>query len=326
MKYLRIHSIDPAYNLALEEQLFLEMEPDQPGWFLIWQNGPSVIVGRHQNTVEEVNGKFVKEMELPVVRRSTGGGAVFHDLGNVNFSCIVPVKTGEDTGFGRFLKPVVAALHDVGVKAEFSSRNDITVDGKKFSGSAQRRNGNVMLHHGTLMYNLDMSMLGRVLAGNPDKYQSKGVASHRSRVVNLKEVLPVEVTVEKLMDALRQRCSDGEGKVSKETQARAEALAESKYRSWAWNYGQSPRFGSKERARFPWGAVELCLNVEQGRISTCRIQGDFFAMRDVEELEKTLLGLEHKPETVRAALEKTPLDQYFLGCDPAVMLDFLSKT
>lgn len=214
MLALRIDSLDPCFNLALEETLFNALEPGRPGWFLIWRNGPSIIVGRHQNTLEEINEDFVRAAGLSVVRRPTGGGAVYHDEGNINFSFLTVVDKNRPPSFADFLSPIVGALADLGVTARFSSRNDITVEGRKISGSAQRRSGSRMLHHGTMMVDLDAGILGKALTGNPDKYRSKGVASHKSRVANLREFLPPDwsrdTCMTRVIDAMARRCATGE--------------------------------------------------------------------------------------------------------------------
>ena len=189
MYALRLDSTDPAFNLALEETLFESLSPENPSMFLIWRNAPAVIIGCHQNTAEEVNEVFCREHGIAVVRRPTGGGAVYHDLGNVNFSFLVWVEKSRLAGFDEFMRPMVAALRDLGVDAAYTSRNDITVDGRKVAGTAQRRSGQRMLHHGCLLVDVDTSVLSGALAADPEKFHSKGVASHRARIANLREFL-----------------------------------------------------------------------------------------------------------------------------------------
>lgn len=330
MLALRINSLDPAYNLALEECLFDALKPGDPGCFLVWRNGPSIIVGRHQNTLEEINEEFIRESGIPVVRRGTGGGAVYHDEGNLNFSFLLTLGKNEKADFAPFMRLMVDALADLGIAAELSSRNDITVDGRKISGSAQRRSGEKLLHHGTMLVDLDMSVLGRALTGNPDKYRSKGVASHRSRVANLREFmapgLDRDSCLRMVTDAVVKRCADGEAALPPALEARAQELAETKYRSWDWNYGKSPAFTTRLRERFPWGAVECLLDVKNGLVRSCRIFGDFFSSHEIADIERVLTGARFLQDDMRAALARLPypLEEYFTGAREEEVAAFLT--
>ncbi len=330
MQALRIASLDPAYNLALEECLVDTLKPGDSGWFLVWRNGPSIIVGRHQNTLEEINEEFTRAKGIPVVRRGTGGGAVYHDEGNLNFSFLTTLGRNEKAEFAPFMQLVVEALGDLGITAELSSRNDITVEGRKISGSAQRRSGEKLLHHGTMLVDLDMSVLGSALTGNPDKYRSKGVASHRSRVANLREfmdpALDRNACLRLVTDAVVKRCADGEAALPPGLEAKARALADTKYRSWDWNYGKSPAFSTRMRERFPWGAVDCRLDVKNGVVQSCRIFGDFFSSRDTADIEQILIGVRLMPEDIRAALARLPcsLEEYFTGASADEAAAFLA--
>lgn len=330
MQALRIQSLDPAYNLALEQCLFDDLKQDDPGWLLIWRNGPSVIVGRHQNTLEEINEAFVREKNIPVIRRETGGGAVYHDEGNLNFSFLTSLKKNERADFAPFMRLMVDALADLNIKAEFTSRNDITVAGRKVSGCAQRRSGEKVLHHGTMLVDLDMSVLGRILTGNPDKYRSKGVSSHRSRVANLREFMAPELDrdtcLAMIADAMIARCADGEALLPTETASRVGELADRKYRTWEWNYGKSPAFTTRIRERFPWGAVDCRFDVQNGIIRACRIFGDFFSSRNVADIENILTGTKFTADDIRAALTRLPypLEEYFTGAPGEEVAAFLS--
>ncbi|MDD2967798.1 MAG: lipoate--protein ligase [Desulfovibrionaceae bacterium] len=325
MLALLLEQHDPCLNLALEEHLFRSLQPDDEGWFLLWRNAPSLIVGRHQNTVEEVNQQLVQRHALPVVRRNTGGGAVYHDLGNVNFSFLHTAKQAGSLDFSLYLKPVVAALAAVGIQASFSSRNDLTAAGRKFSGSAQMRHGNKVLHHGTLLVDLDLDMLGAVLTGAPDKYQSKGIASVRSRVVNLSDIWPAGCSIEAVQQSLLQHCATGQGALPCGALEAAEQLAAEKYRTWAWNYGKSPAFTTQYRQRFAWGAVECRLAVRHGRIESFDIFGDFFAEKELDSLCAQLQGIAFTPAALHAALAPLPLEQWFTGCDAGIMRHFLAE-
>lgn len=327
MLALAFPGTDAAFNLALEEALFESLSPENPGYFLIWRNAPAVIVGRHQNSAEEVDADFCQKNGIRIVRRSTGGGTVYHDLGNVNFSFLLWVDKNRLANFEEFMDPMVLALHDLGIEAESSSRNDIAVDGRKVAGTAQRRDGQRMLHHGCLLVDADAAMLGRALAADPEKFQSKGVASHRARVANLREFLPAGLSREDyarlVIDAMKKRCARAEGRIPEAVLARAEVLAQEKYRSWDWTWGRSPRFTQKLRRRFPWGRLECLLDVQGGVIRSCRICGDFFALRDVEELEALFSGLKADPASLREALADVPVEHWFAGAERAPLLALL---
>lgn len=322
---IRLHTTEAAFNLALEDCLLDALGRDAAlgkGVFLLWRNAPSIIVGRHQNTAQEVNAALVSALGLPVVRRMSGGGAVYHDLGNLNYSFIVPQEADAGAGFGAFLRRMCAALAALGVPATPSGRNDLVCEGRKISGSAQVRRQGKVLHHGTLLVDVDLQRMDAVLAGNPDKFHSRGIASVRARVRNVAELLPPGVGMAEVQAALLAQCAAAPLELPTALLERAETLAREKYRTWAWNYGASPPFDHRYRKRFPWGAVELCLRVEHGVITACRIHGDFFASDDVAALEARLCGVRHSPDALDAALRGVPWQDYFTGCDPEAMRAF----
>lgn len=327
MYALRMETTDPSFNLALEEVLFESLSKENPGIFLIWRNAPSVIVGCHQNTAEEVDASYCEEHGINVVRRPTGGGAVYHDLGNVNFSFLVWTEKKRLAGFEEFMEPMVLALRDLGINAEYTSRNDITVEGRKVSGTAQRRSGQKMLHHGCVLVDVDTSVLSLALRADPEKFQSKGVSSHRARVANLREFLPADLSSEECMDrvisAMASRCAEEERLLAPELREKAEALAEAKYRSWEWNWGQSPAFTEKRRRRFSWGKLECLLDVKNGIIAGCRLYGDFFALRDMRELEERLAGQKADHASMRKALNAIPVESWFSGAEREELVSFL---
>ena len=308
--------LDPALNLALEEQLCLSLPEGHPGWFLLWQNGPSVIVGRHQCTMDEVNMPFVTARNIPVVRRMTGGGAVYHDTGNLNFSLISHAGAITDGGrldFGRFLGPVVAALARLGVDARLSGRNDLEVDGRKISGSGQRVWRGRVLHHGTLLVRADVDTMMAVLTPDEAKIRAKGVASVRSRVTNIADHWRRGTTLDDLRRELVAACADGQGTPSAEDMAAATALAETKYRRWDWNFGASPPYTEERKQRFPWGTVRVRLDVARGVVRHCRIEGDFFATGDVATLETRLTGCSREPQAMKQVLAGIRWHEWFSG-------------
>ncbi len=325
MYFIENASNDPSYNLAFEEYAFRNVDRLGEGALLLWVNGPSVIVGRFQNTAQEVNAAYAAEHGIHVVRRITGGGAVYHDLGNLNYSFIVPNRSQNAIDFARFALPVVEFLRALGVPAELSGRNDLTVDDMKFSGTAQHTTPRATLHHGTLLFDVDMTMLERVLNVDQTKYESKGLKSVRSRVTNLAPYLRAVcpgITIESFKEALgaRMRCESFafEGADF----AAIEELRARKYASWEWNWGESPAFSIRKARRFAWGKLEAWLDVREGRIATCRFYGDFFGA-GTEALEEALAGVPYERGCVGAILGAAGVDRIFFGSSDDEILELL---
>jgi lipoate-protein ligase A len=316
-------STKPQYNLALEEYLCLRAASNGERFFMLWQNEPSIIVGRFQNTLEELDAAFAEERGIHVVRRNSGGGAVYHDLGNVNYSFVMP--DSGDFDFTFFTAPIIRALAVLGVEAESSGRNDLAVGGKKVSGGAQYRRGGVTLHHGTLLYDADLDVLSRALRPSRDKFQSKAVKSVRSRVGNIKpflrDPLPVGEFQARLQSAVEGltpfTLDDG---ALKEVQK----LEKEKYSAWEWNYGASPRFTERKKARFSWGGIEAFLVVKEGRITECSFRGDYFGSGDYAPLLSRLAGCLYKGESVTQALEGLDVHEMFAGASAADLAALLS--
>lgn len=325
MKALVVDTTEPAYNLALEEVLFDTIDEKGEGLFLLWRNAPSIIVGRHQCTGEEINAEFVERRGIPVVRRNTGGGAVYHDLGNLNFSFIELAPGEGRVDFARYLTPICAALRKLGVEAQISGRNDLEVAGRKISGSAQRIQGGKVLHHGTLLAELNFEDMAEALRVEPEKYLSKGVPSVRARVANIAEFCPRANLMDDLRAALTKACAERRAELDPDVRERAEALAASKYRVWDWNYGASPPFTFRRKERFPWGSVDMRLDVRKGVVASARVHGDFFSTADVGELERRLIGLRHEPAVMAKALDDAPWASWFSGCDPERMREFFLR-
>lgn len=324
MYYIEGQSTDPTFNLAVEEHLYRTIDQGHPGYFLLWQNRPSIIVGRFQNTAQEVNRAFAEEHGIAVVRRISGGGAVYHDLGNINYTFIVPNNEGSPFDFARHARPVVDALAALGVTAEFNSRNDLAIDGKKFSGSAQHMDRRRLLHHGTLLFDSDLSVLARALQVDDEKFTSKGFKSVRSRVTNILPCLPVPLSLEDFMEALRNSLSGTETvTLTKDHREAVTALQREKYASWEWNWGASPDFSERKVRRFPWGKVEALLNVRNGVIEQARFFGDFFGQENREELELQLAGCPYREKELRKKLEGFPLERFFRGVEREEFIDFL---
>lgn len=321
MRFVGEVSHDPAFNLALEEQLF--RSPPDGGVFMLWRNDPSVIVGRFQNTAGEVNRPFVRERGIRVVRRMTGGGAVYHDLGNVNYSFILPCE-GDAFDFARFARPVVEAIARLGVRAEISGRNDLCAEGRKVSGSAQHSDGRNLLHHGAILFDTDLSVLEGALRVDEGKFASKGFASVRSRVADLLPLLPSPVTVEEFMEALRGCAPEAlPMEIEPWRVSEVERLRDEKYDRWEWNWGESPRFTERKERRFPWGRVEALLEVSSGVIVSARFFGDYFGPDNRDMFERALEGRTYREDSLREALAAFPPGMHFNGASAEEFLDFL---
>ncbi len=295
----------PALNLAAEEYLLKSFDEEV---FFLWRNAPSIIIGKNQNAYSEIDINYVKEKNITVVRRQTGGGAVFHDLGNVNFSYITSYYEGEDISFERFTRPVCGFINTLGAKAEFAGRNDIVIDGQKISGNAQTVWKNRLLHHGTLLFDANMTDLSKALTVNPLKIQSKGIKSVRARVTNIAAHITEKITVEQFMLRLFEftlRSSENARiyRFTKEDMEQIEALSKAKYACWDWNFGENPSYSFKKSAKYTAGIIEIGMNIENERIKEISIKGDFFASGEISVLEERLKGLPHKEEEIRKALK-----------------------
>ncbi|MCM3748281.1 lipoate--protein ligase [Paenibacillus pasadenensis] len=314
---------DPSLNLALEEYVLRHLPADND-YLLFYINEPSIIIGKNQNTLEEINEDYVQERGLHVVRRLSGGGAVYHDHGNLNFSFITKDDGESFRNYRKFTQPVIEALHSMGVEAELSGRNDIQVGERKISGTAQFATRGRMYTHGTLLFQSDISHVAAALKVNPEKFKSKSTKSVRSRVANISEFLLEPMTVEQFRSRLLGFLYKGEPVQTYElTEADWEGvrrIAEERYRSWDWNYGRSPEFNMRQVKRLSAGTYDVRLNVAQGRIERASIYGDFFGTAEVSELEELLAGIRYEPGSVREALAGVELTPY-LG--PVELEEFL---
>ena len=318
MKYIVNNSNDPRYNLAFEEYCFkhLDIKKDEE-YIILWINGPAIIVGKNQNTLEEVNQQYIEENNIQVVRRITGGGAVYHDLGNLNFSILTLASDNQRIDFRKYNIPIVEALGKLGINAELSGRNDMTIDGKKFSGIAQSVWKSRVLNHGTLLFDTDLEVLTKALNVKQDKIASKGIKSIRSRVTNIKPYMTDKGDIYKFKEVLlntmfeKENSKPVEYKLSEEDLVNIDTLFKEKYLTWDWNYGESPKFNYKNYKRFDFGNIDIRFNVINGLISDTIIYGDFFGTKDVYYLQEKLNGTKYEKEEVRKALDDEPFHEYF---------------
>ncbi|MBR6676971.1 MAG: lipoate--protein ligase [Clostridia bacterium] len=295
MRVIYNDGLDPFFNLAAEEYL---LENGATDYFMVWRNAKSVIIGKNQNAYGEINAEFCEKNGISIVRRLTGGGAVFHDPGNVNFTFITDAEEGESINFYPFMEKITAALSEFGIEARANGRNDIEADGFKISGNAQcvyncRDGRKRLLHHGTLLFSADMASLAGALNPKKEKLESKGIKSVRSRVANISKMEGYRGpdSAEEFACALVEKCAEGAvTRITPEEAAAIGDMAERKYSAWEWNFGESPRFSDSAVARFPFGTVEITYTARKGIIEEIKIQGDFFATGDIFLLERGLAG------------------------------------
>ena len=302
------------FNIASEEYLLHRFPTED--LFLLYVNAPSIIVGKFQNTLAEINLDYVEEKGIKVVRRMSGGGAVYHDLGNLNFSFHTLLGQNDFGDFSFFTKPVLNMLNTLGVPAELKGRNDLLVDGKKFSGNAKLARHGKMIQHGTILLNSEMEVLGEALKVNPLKFIDKATKSNRGRVTNLIDYLPKETTTETLKELLTAEIikNNPEAKryqLSLEDLAGIEQLMEKKYETWDWNFGFSPQYNFKKAIKIPAGFIEVHLDVVHGIIEKAKIFGDFFASMPIEDLEVQLIGKKHQTTDLKKLFTSMDLTLFF---------------
>ncbi|HEM4287416.1 TPA: lipoate--protein ligase [Streptococcus suis] len=315
MKYIVNNSNDPAYNIALEAYAFKELT-DIDEIFILWINEPAIIIGKHQNAIEEINKEFTDEKGIHVVRRLSGGGAVYHDLNNLNYT-IISNKADEGAfDFKTFSKPVIDTLATLGVEANFTGRNDLEIDGKKICGNAQAYAKGRMMHHGCLLFDVDMSVLASALKVSKDKIESKGVKSVRARVTNINNELPEKMTVLEFKDAIlnqmKQEYPDmDEYVLSEDDLARIQEIRDTQFATWDWTYGQTPEYTVERSVRYPAGKITTYIKAEKSVIDSIKIYGDFFGIGDVSDIEDLLVGTRYEYVDVLAKLQEIDTTYYF---------------
>lgn len=307
---------DPYINLAIEEYV-LQNFGEQDTYLLFYINEPSIIIGKNQNSIEEINRKYVDENNIKVVRRLSGGGAVYHDLGNLNFSFITKDDGDSFHNFARFTEPVVRALNKMNVPAELIGRNDLLIDGRKFSGNAQFSTKGRMFSHGTLMFDSEIEHVVEALNVSEEKIKSKGIKSIRSRVANISEFLDEPISMEEFKETILMYIFDVEKvedvptyELSEEDWDNIYKLSEERYQQWDWNYGKSPAYNVQMSHKFPSGLLDVRLDVKKGVIENCTIYGDFFGLGDVHDVENQLIGVRHERAAVEEALENIDIPHY----------------
>ena len=327
LRYLDLTTTDPDHNLAVEQYVFDHL-PKEHTYLMLWQNDNAIIIGKHQNTLAEINEGYVQEKGIRVVRRLSGGGAVYHDMGNLNYTLITDDDGAAQMDFRRFCLPVVRALEKVGVTAELNGRNDMTIDGKKFSGNAQYRRGGRVMHHGTILFDSDPTMLAGALQVDKEKIEAKGVKSVRSRVTNVRPYLPTDMTLPQfrqvLLESILQEMPGTAYSLTVEDLAAIEAIRAERYGTWQWNYGQSPACDFIKRRRFEGcGTVEAYINLKHGIIEAITFRGDFFSSQDPSGLP--LVGTPLERSALEKKLQHIDAGQFFHGLSTDQLIGLLSE-
>lgn len=314
MQYINYFNHDAYTNIAMDAWLLKHLKPTEPV-FALWQNQRAVIVGENQNTFSEVNADYVTENDVQIVRRVSGGGAVYHDLGNICFTFFVPVVSSASVDFHQFVQPMADALAAVGIDVTISGRNDLEIDGKKVSGNAQRYAGGYLMHHGTLLWDTDVDAMVRSLNVADEKFMSKAAKSVRARVGNIKDYAPDNLTIDEFIAQLRYYLTnegrDGEYQLTDTQKTAILALRDQQFAQWSWNYGQSPDFMYHNHAKYQGGSIDVHVNAVDGKITDIDFTGDFLGVRDWREIQPQFIGLPFTKTAVAGVLLANQDGQYF---------------
>ncbi len=313
MIYVDNNCLDPFFNFALEYYLLKEYDLGEDV-FLFWRTEPALMIGRYQNTLEEINQDYIKTKNIHVVRRITGGGTIYTDPNGWQFSFIIRNKPYNEINFKIYTDPIIDALSALGINAYFNNRNDILIDGKKISGNAQYSDENCVLHHGSLLFNTNISEMVKSITVSDDKIISKGIKSVRDRVANISDFLNKKIDAlefkKLILNHLKKNISGTYSLTAKDI-SRVYELADIKFRRWDWNYGASPDYNIVKSNRFKGGKIQFNLNIHNGYIEQCKIYGDFFCRGEVEVVSQSLIGCIYKENEIKNTLEQIKAESLF---------------
>lgn len=309
MIHIKCDNTDANFNFALETYAMHELDVSDE-YFMFWRTSPTLMVGRFQNTLSEINMQYAKEHDINIVRRITGGGTIYTDLGGWQFSFIV--KRRGRIEFETFTRPIIEALASLGIKAQLTGRNDLTIGGRKFSGNAQYIGRDFTLHHGSILFDTNLEALVRSLSVDDEKIVSKGIKSVRQRVTNVVEHLQKPMTSVEFRDVMLSHLLRGVEiyELSKADKDRVSEIKQSKFDTWEWNFGEGPKFNVTKENRFSGGKLCAKVLVEKGRIASIKFFGDFFAAEGIEELESALAGCRYEKADIKSALIAARADDF----------------
>ncbi|KOY64703.1 lipoate--protein ligase [Clostridium sporogenes] len=324
MIFINHNNTNPYFNHAAE-QYVLENIKDE--CFMLWRNEPCILVGRNQNAMAEVNGDYIREKGMKIVRRLTGGGAVFNDLGNINFTFIGRTSENVEENFRKFTKPIIEALNFLGVQAEFSGKNDLVIEGKKISGNAQYYYKDKVLHHGTLLFSVSMGELLKALKVNPLKFKDKAVKSVEARVTNINKYLNNMDVIEfknYVVDYVMKCFGKKElYEFSEKELKKIDKIVENKFSTWKWNFGDSPKYNYSKEGRCGKNTIQVNLNVENGYIKEMKFYGDFFFKKDIKGLEYKFKEIKHEEKHVKQVLNNININEYINGVKNEEILELM---
>ena len=314
MRYINYFNQDAYTNIAMDAWLLRNLKLNEP-IFALWQNKRAIIVGENQNTFSEVNEDYVKAHDIQVVRRVSGGGAVYHDLGNICFTFFVPVASSAKVDFHQFVKPMADALESLCIRFSLYGSNYLEIAGKKVSGNAQRYAGGYLMHHGTLLWDTDVDAMVRALNVADEKFISKAAKSVRARVGNIKDYAPTDLTIDQFISQLTYYLSnqgkDQEYKLSQEQKSAILALRDNQFATWDWNYGKSPEFMYNNHAKYTGGSIDVHIDAVAGKITDINFTGDFLGVRDWREIKAQFIGIPFTRDAIREVLARNADGQYF---------------
>ena len=329
MKYIESPGTDPMFNLALEQHVFEGLDRRE-SYFMLWRNDKAVVMGKNQNALEEINSEYVAAHGIKVVRRLSGGGAVYHDLGNLNYTFIDDSTDDGEFRFLRFCRPIISALAALGLQAQVSGRNDMLIRGRKFSGNAQYSRAGRVMHHGTLMFDSNLDVLSRVLQVSGGKIVSKGIKSVQSRVTNIRPHLPQDIAFGDFFQAVRDHvCAEYDCSayaLTEEDLAQVRRIRKERYARWEWNYGRSPSCTIK-KTRFieGCGTLQVYMSVKNGSLSDLELYGDFFGDGDISRLVNLLRGCDLEERALSQRLASTDVGSFIHGLSTREFLSILQQ-
>ncbi len=315
-------SNDPYFNLASEEYLLKKFQADA---FLLYRNAPAIVVGKHQNTLAEINFEYVRTNRITVARRISGGGTVYHDLGNLNFAFITDGEEGSLVDYRRYTLPIIGAMGQMGLEVTLGTRNELLLGRKKISGTASHVFKKRVMHHGTLLFSSALKELHAALKVVPSSFTDRAVKSVPSRVTNIRDHLISPMEMEEFSSRIFQyvlQYTPGARsyRYSHRDLEEIRRLRKEKYSTWAWNFGYSPRYQFTRELLFDQGRITLHLNVEKGVIRQLKFRGDFQGSDEIVLLEEHLTGVIHDPETLRSRLEGWSVAHFIGGLENEALL------